>query len=360
MLSGVESLHAMVKVDLEALRALLTEYVEQFGKDSYKQSFSWVDQVAEVTDARTIEELDELMLAKVLAEDLDRCWLAIPEPIDWGYVAGFRYRRGSRQPIVYDIAFDSFLKSVSEEESVTLPMLHRREAHCVGADDIDIYSWPIYRCIYCEVDQGGSTYLLNGGKWYCVEQNFVKQINDEIKRLSKYSGDLPEFQDETEEQYSERIATSDPKSFALMDRKLISYGGGYSKVEFCDLFTDKKEIIHIKRYGGSGVLSHLFSQGTVSGELFVTDPAFRKAVNALLPQPYKLKDSAARPDTTIFTIVFGIVSRQEGVNLTLPFFSRLNLKTAARLLHGFGYNVAIAKISINDTVTKTERYRTKK
>ena len=39
MLSGVDSLHAMVAVDLSNLRTLLGIYVEQFEKDSYKKTF---------------------------------------------------------------------------------------------------------------------------------------------------------------------------------------------------------------------------------------------------------------------------------------------------------------------------------
>jgi uncharacterized protein (TIGR04141 family) len=358
-LTGVESLHAMVKVDLASLRALLVTYLDQFAKDSYKKSFAWVDQVAEVTAQAKILQLDEALLAKVADGEFERCWLAMPEPIDWASVAGFRYRRGTRQPILHDIGFDTFLESVPDADQLTIGLLQKREVHCVGADDLDIYSWPLYKCVYCELDVGGSTYLLNAGKWYCVTKSFVKQVNEEIKKLPKFSRVLPEFQDETEGQYNKRVAESDPKTFALMDAKQIPYGGGHSSIEFCDLYTDAGELIHVKRYGGSGVLSHLFSQGSVSGALFVTEVEFRNAVNALLPSSHKFT-SAPRPDTSKYTIVFAIVSLQKGEDLTLPFFSRLRLRDAAKLLRGFGYKVALAKIHVTDTVAKTRRYRSGK
>jgi uncharacterized protein (TIGR04141 family) len=84
MLSGVDSLHAMVAVDLSSLRTLLDIYVEQFDKDSYKKTFPSVDHITEVADKDTIVKLDDSMLGKVKKGDFDRCWLAVPEPIDWG------------------------------------------------------------------------------------------------------------------------------------------------------------------------------------------------------------------------------------------------------------------------------------
>jgi uncharacterized protein (TIGR04141 family) len=81
-LSGLESLRAMVRVDLEGLRLLLSEYLGQFKKDSYKKSFAWVDHVSEVIDPTKKRELDEQMLEKIREKNFDRCWLAIPEPID--------------------------------------------------------------------------------------------------------------------------------------------------------------------------------------------------------------------------------------------------------------------------------------
>lgn len=356
-LSGLDSLHAMVRVDLKGLRALLSDYLAQFGKDSYKKSFAWVDHVSEVIDPGMQRDLDDLMLERIGEEEFDRCWLAVPEPIDWSQVAGFRYRRGLRHPILHDIRFETFLESLPVEEHVTLDVLRRREVHCVGADDVDIHTWPVYRCIYCEIEFDGHTYLLSTGKWYRVDQDFVKQVNEDIRRLPRYERSLPDFSDETEEDYNERVASSDSATFALMDRKTISVGGGYSRVEFCDLYTDDREIIHVKRYGGSGLLSHLFAQGIVSGQLFAAEPEFRKSVNAFLPRSHKMSDSAPRPDTSLFTVVFAVVSHEEGSTLTLPFFSRLNLKHAARLLRGFGYKVAVAKIHVDGGVVKIKKYR---
>jgi uncharacterized protein (TIGR04141 family) len=140
-----------------------------------------------------------------------------------------------------------------------------------------------------------------------------------------------------------------------MDRKNIPIGGGYSKVEFCDVFTNEKDIIHIKRYGGSSVLSHLFSQATVAGELFVSDERFRARVNNLLPESHQLADSRDRPRDQEYRVVFAIVS-QSPRPLGIPFFSRVSARHAAQRLAAYGYRVALAKISVSETARKLEKY----
>ena len=47
-------------------------------------------------------------------------------------------------------------------------------------------------------------------------------------------------------------------------------------MEFCDVFSKTKELVHIKRYGGSATLSHLFYHGVNSTEFFQMDVEYRK------------------------------------------------------------------------------------
>jgi uncharacterized protein (TIGR04141 family) len=217
----------------------------------------------------------------------------------------------------------------------------------------------VYRCINFEVTSEGTTYFLSGGRWFAVAKNLVKQVNAEVAQIPIHKTKLPEYGDETEGEYNKRVAIADPKAYALMDVKLIPWGGGSSKFEFCDLYSKNRELIHVKRYGGSAVLSHLFAQGVHSAELFVTEEGFRKEVNALLPASHKF-DPQPRPDTKKHTIVFAIVSEQSGDELTLPFFSRLSLRQAVRRLRGFDYACAITKIPVNDEVKKTKKYKASK
>jgi uncharacterized protein (TIGR04141 family) len=102
-------------------------------------------------------------------------------------------------------------------------------------------------------------------------------------------------------------------------------------------------------------LSHLFSQGFVSGRLLQLDSGFRKKVREKLPAPFDgLINEEKRPADKEFTIVYSIISETEGDDLYLPFFSRVNLNNINKTLKGFGYNVELLKIHIDDTYAKTK------
>jgi uncharacterized protein (TIGR04141 family) len=127
--------------------------------------------------------------------------------------------------------------------------------------------------------------------------------------------------------------------------KLSDIYPDYTSIEYCDLATADRKLIHIKQYGGSTQLSHLFSQGVVSGELFVQDGDFRQKVNDKLPSQLKLPNVSIRPNANDYEIVFGIISRSQNP-LEIPFFSKVSLRNARRRLQGYGYKVTKKKISV--------------
>ena len=131
-----------------------------------------------------------------------------------------------------------------------------------------------------------------------------------------------------------------------MDCNCITIDKTHSKIEFCDLMTKDKKFIHIKRYGGSSVLSHLFSQGLVSGELFLRDTKFREKVNEKLPDSFKISNVKAKPIASQHEVVYGIISSCSE-DLDIPFFSKVSLRTAKNRLETFGYKVSLLKISTN-------------
>lgn len=128
-----------------------------------------------------------------------------------------------------------------------------------------------------------------------------------------------------------------------MDRQLISIGGGRNKIEFCDLYSSKRDVIHVKQYGGSSLLSHLFSQARVSAESFLGEPTFRKDLNVLLPDGFKLKNPLAVPNASQFTVCIAIMSKVPGP-LEIPFFSKVNFRQTVKSLHRLGFKTTKLKI----------------
>jgi uncharacterized protein (TIGR04141 family) len=206
-----------------------------------------------------------------------------------------------------------------------------------------VHQWSVFQCLYTEIINNSNTFLLTNGKWYKIDSNYVSQINAVYKELqNKSSINLPDYSHNNEQDYNLDVSKLN-SDFACMDRNLISYGGGYSKIEFCDLYSNQKKIIHVKRYSGSSVLSHLFSQGTVSGELFLSDQEFRNQVNKLLPNSHKIINPNDKPKANDYEVIFAVISKSNN-QLELPFFSKVNLKNAKRTLETFGFEVSLNKI----------------
>ena len=358
-LSGMDSLHAAVKADCSDVKRLLSLYLEKFTDESYREVFPWVDHISEVSLPSTVATLDELLVGRIQSGELDRCWLAVPEIVDWAEVDGFRYRFGPRDPQYHDLHLPDFLSTITDKNEVSPDLLRRRHAQSVDLSGQPRHRWSIYKCLYCETEYDGDNYLLSGGVWYRVKPDFVQAVNRFVNAIPKYSRELPEYADGSEGAYCARVSGQSPARYALMDQKEIMIGGGYSKVEFCDLYSDDRDLIHIKRYGASSVLSHLFAQGVVSGEAFRSDAGFRQAVSDRLPAAYRIATPDKAPEPSTYQIVFAVVSDQPGNDLMLPFFSRVNLKHAATRLGAYGYRTALAKIKVSERVSTLKRYESR-
>jgi uncharacterized protein (TIGR04141 family) len=102
-------------------------------------------------------------------------------------------------------------------------------------------------------------------------------------------------------------------------------------------------MIHVKRYGGSSVLSHLFAQGAVSANIFLSDPQFRHQVNGVVPPSHQVASVEAQPRAADFEVAYAIASKDRGP-LLLPFFSRVTLRSAHQQLSSMGYRVTMTKI----------------
>lgn len=347
-LTGMDALVFTAKLELAGLPNLLGLYLARHSAQDYKLNFGWIDNIGEIRDPSLVSTLDKRLVARVRAGTFDRLWLSIPEIVDWSRIGGFKYQLDEKK-LLPDLHVKDFVESVKDPATITEEVLRKRRAFVMDADgEKTVDEWPIYGCIYCEEDYGNETYLLTGGKWYRVERNFVADVNNTVSKLVSTVPALPAYgsKDVDEEAYNARITGLSSGNLALLDRRMAPHGGGHSKFEFCDLYSSTKEIIHVKRYGGSSApLSHLFSQGLNSAQLWLGDAAFRKKVNSFLPRSHKLQDSQKKPDPAEFRIVFAVVSRSaKAIDQSLPFFSRMALRNAARQLDMLGFPVALVKI----------------
>src|SRR6185295_4313702 len=99
----------------------------------------------------------------------------------------------------------SFLDHLMHPEGLTLSGLKTRKVYCMGENDQILRSWSVFNCLYCELDHVGQSYVLNGGRWYTLEKDFVKQVNDSFSKLPIYGGSFIDYDDKTESEYNKRL-----------------------------------------------------------------------------------------------------------------------------------------------------------
>src|SRR5207249_6991576 len=97
-------------------------------------------------------------------------------------------------------------------------------------------------------------------KWYRVDRDFLAGIEATIAQLPSTRAQLPRYNDDSEEDYNQRAADRSGGRFVLRDQKLVQ-SVGRGRVGVCDLYSRDRQFVHVKRYSGYSVLSHLFSQG---------------------------------------------------------------------------------------------------
>jgi uncharacterized protein (TIGR04141 family) len=342
IITGKDAFASSIKADVTNVRDVLLHCLERYHSSDYRTHFDWIDQIAEIRDKQLGNDLNAVLVEQIKAGSLDKTWMAVPELVDWSDVKGFRYIRRQLADLHDDLSVGGLLIGFGEKP-VTAELLKRSLVFMISASkDEVIHQWPAFRCLYAEISRDGKLYVLTNGKWYEVAQAFTDQVQRDFESMPEAMLGLPECTVTDEGAYN-IAATGALPGACCMDGRLVSYGGGHSKIEFCDVYTADKKMIHVKRYGGSSVLSHLFAQGLVSGELFAGDAEFRKKLNDELPDSHRLTDAALRPNPQEYEIVYAVISESPGP-LDIPFFSKVNLRNARRRLRTFGYQVSVQKV----------------
>lgn len=345
-LSGRDSVSVSVAVTLGTLKDYLIDLLNKYQNDAYKEKFAWVDNITEERDKVVLEQLNQLLIDKITS--LDPCvWLSIPEIVIWEDIAGFAYKKKKEPVLRQDIHLDMWIdEAVCADDAIDIDYLKRKKIFLYDVNHELYKDWPVFHCLNAEIDFEDYKYIFTDGCWYFLNTNFVSEINMFYDGMAQSATILPPFKTLKEPEYNNYVASANPTDFCLMDRKIITIGGGRSSIEFCDLFTKDNKMIHVKKYGGSSVLSHLFQQGVVSGELFISDATFRNDVNGKLSDGFRLDDTENRPDPAEYEVCYAIMSDIPG-GLNIPFFSKVVMKNAVKRLQAYGYKVTMKKISIS-------------
>lgn len=342
LLSGTDSLSLSTENTYNNISEILRSCYSLYKSDEYKTNFEWVDQIQTIKDKELVEQLDNEMLARLHENEVENVWFSMPEIIDWEVVDYFKLKSENQYADI-DI---SILKDEYSENLRTIKELKNIHVKCVDADNNVKKKWSVYRCIYADITYEGQQYLLNDGKWFKVNAQFAEKIEDNYNAISVCPLPLPEYAHENEKEYNETVSNAEPENYFLMDRNLVEYGG--NRIEFCDLYSSGRQFIHVKKYAGSSVLSHLFMQGLVSAESFL-DSEFRRLVNQKMANGFSVPVPPDEFSASNFEVVYVIVEKrvENDGRPHIPFFSKVSLNAVVKRLQRLKYKVSIKGIKLN-------------
>jgi uncharacterized protein (TIGR04141 family) len=344
VVTGKDALAVNLHVDLTNLVAMLERCLDTYSRSDYQKNFKWVDQLQDIRDQDVVNRLNEQLLHEINNLS-DAVSLAIPEIIDWPEVAGFKYSQRKRDQLVDELRVRDMISSEDLSNGFIAKDLTENYITCWNADNRLLHRWSMFRCINAEIDMKGHKYILSDGKWYEIERNYVAEVNAFVNSISRNPNPLPIYNHANENAYNEAVAQA--MNAICLDGRNMVHGGGRSKIEFCDILAPDRILYHIKIYGGSSVLSHLFNQGLNSATLLAEDTKFREKLrDIILPRGFKTLVPRNQIDPRNYKIVYGIIGQPgNGASVNIPFFSKISLRSTVKSLQRFGYDVYLDFIS---------------
>ena len=218
-------------------------------------------------------------------------------------------------------------------------------------DNGETIPWAAYRCLHYERRTNGEVLVLSDGRWWEVSGDFADDVTREVGALPAAALGLPLWDAGSERKEGDyNVLAANTLGWASLDQKNITLTGR-SAIEPCDLLSPEGCFVHVKRYSGSGTLSHLFAQGSVSAELFVESAAFREKLRAKVQQvkPALISAVTADPNSNLgaYKVVYAVAAPgEESMSDTLPFFSQVSLRTHARRIKRLGLEVAVERFTL--------------
>lgn len=335
--SGSDSFSISVESDIDTIGETLDRCYAKYNSTQYRNSFSWIDNILPLKKNELINTLDDLLIEKLQHYDEQQTWLAVPDILNWDDISELKYENGEGHE---DILMDTFCQEVLQSHEISVAFLKGHNVHAYDANGDLRYKWSYYKCLYSEIEYGNKLYMLNAGNWYQVDNQYKSQVEDTYNNAPLSSLTLIDYNHDNEGAYNIALVASNA-SFCLMDKKLIPSGVPGNEIEFCDVYDNSGKLIHIKKYGGSQAIGHLFNQGLVSARMLF-DKIFRTEVNNTLPIGWKLPVSGFNPVN--YEVVYGIISKKNDERPHIPFFSMVVFHDIYKTLTGVGYTVSLKSI----------------
>lgn len=341
MLTGGDIFSITVARDINNIDEFLRFCYSRFCENTYRKKFAWVDNIKSVRNKALIESLNYHLISEINAGNYNNVWMAVPEVISWEDIKDFKISGVDEtfNDIYIEKVIDSIKNNLERIEQLQSKKIIARSSR---DESQSAYEWSSYKCVVAEIAVDNQQYCLSNGKWYRINNDFVTSIHEQYETLNLFSENLVDYNHGDEDTYNQELHGMLAESHLLHKYKIAVGGGRGNNFEPCDILWNKK-LIHIKRSGSSSMLSHLFNQALVSGQMLL-DPSCReqlrkKAIDGgegdVIQEPFNSQD---------YEIVLAIINKFDNPRPKIPFFSEVSLCYTATNIRNLGYAVSIKNI----------------
>lgn len=358
LIGGIDQVNMTAKVDLSNINLLLSQLYKQY-RDNGENGIRYTSSIIHIKDEKIISEVDTLLMdAFQDDEKIKHIYLTFPltESNDTRNIIKYKVGDVEYKDLTIDV-----LSNFSEIE-----LIRTTSVLAYSDDGKDPVCQPLFKCIYAELENDDKCYLLAEGDVYQVEQSYKKDV-EKIYREAQIEDSLvlQDWSGAIDEDQFNRDQLSD--DILVMDKKFV-YPVGHSRIEVCDLFSRRKQFIHVKIFRGtSAPLGHLFNQGLVSAnslhdnslrakinekissvqEKYINEGKLNKGIDFQLDDPFIAEH---------YTVVFLMLCKDGGDiddkgRPLIPFFAKAVFKDVFRSITSLGFKVKIAGLKSTTTIS---------
>lgn len=314
--------------DFNELSDLLKECYEIYSGNQYKENYDFIDDIEEIPNYNPIiEKINDEVLKIYHSDDIGNVWFAPASTermeyiIDYTFYANRITEKNTARGTRTEIDLES-VKSFINEKKININVFKDFEKVKIVVNYDDGKSeqtWNLLECLYASVVVEENQYVINAGRVYKVDSIFYKTKEEQFYDLPIVDSLPPCSSSETA--YNKNVFNENETKYLYLDAKITK---GRNKVEVCDLYDlEKHTFIHIKKYGASSKLSHVFAQAKVSAESLNSIDLRENMLDVMTTE----KPGFELPNTEDLNVVIGIITSKDlekNGHANLPFFSKVN------------------------------------
>ena len=343
-ITGAMSVSIAKPLKFTDLDDLLKKCYQISEQKDYLKNYPFIGKIKEIKQDKTlISKINDEILRLFNERDDSRVWICVPDIIEWTEYVDYTYSWGrstvakkeTLPEITINHAHHFIDNSDGEIKFEKFSDFKKAKIKPNKVDGQEFDPWTFEDCLYAHIELDGHQYVLSNKKYYQIDRDYVEDVDKRFNALTTVNP-LPNYSQTAKESgYIQEVCNQNANDYVVMDQKLVTI---QTKIEICDIFDkSQKRFIHIKKYGSSAVLSHLFSQAFVSADLFADSNSRKIMLKRMLQENSAVEQDEQKSN---YSVVIAIITREQivqGQHANLPFFSKLNLVSTVEKIQKLGY-----------------------